>query len=68
MFKKIQYVCLLKKYIKCGVWRVAVCPSYIYEARFLNVNILTSEIFFIPLRTSVRGQTVHFDCKVAAHR
>jgi hypothetical protein len=29
MFKKIQYVYLLKKYIKWGVWRVAVCPSYI---------------------------------------
>jgi hypothetical protein len=22
---------LLKKYIKWGVWRVAVCPSYIYR-------------------------------------
>jgi hypothetical protein len=27
--KKIQYVYLLKKYIKWGVWREAVCPSYI---------------------------------------
>jgi hypothetical protein len=24
-----QYTYLLKKYIKWGVWRVAVCPSYI---------------------------------------
>jgi hypothetical protein len=28
-FKKVQYVYLLKKYIKWGVWRVAVCPSCI---------------------------------------
>jgi hypothetical protein len=31
MFKKIQYVYLLKKYKKWGVLRVAVCPSYIYR-------------------------------------
>ena len=40
MFKKIQYVYLLKKYIKWGVWRVAVCPSYIQYARFLKVNVV----------------------------
>jgi hypothetical protein len=28
----------LKKYIKWGVWRVAVCLSYIQDARFLKVN------------------------------
>jgi hypothetical protein len=28
----------LKKYIKWGVWRVAVCPFYIQDARFLKVN------------------------------
>jgi hypothetical protein len=40
MFKKIQYVYLLKKiYIKWGVWRVAVCLSYIWDARFLKVNV-----------------------------
>jgi len=38
MFKKIQYVYLLKKYIKWGVWRVAVYPSYIQDARFLKVK------------------------------
>jgi len=27
-----------KKYIKCNVWRVAVRPSYIWDARFLKVN------------------------------
>jgi hypothetical protein len=36
--KKILYVYLLKQYIKWGVWRVAVCPSYIQDARFLKVN------------------------------
>ena len=38
MFKKFStYICW-KKYIKWGVWRVAVCPSYIQDARFLKVN------------------------------
>jgi hypothetical protein len=36
--KKIQYVYLLKKIHKMGCWRVAVCPSYILDARFLKVN------------------------------
>jgi hypothetical protein len=36
--KKIQYVYLLKKYIKWGVWRVAVCLSYKKDARFLKVK------------------------------
>jgi hypothetical protein len=30
-----------KKYIKCNIWRVAVRPSYIYDARFLKVNIMS---------------------------
>jgi hypothetical protein len=38
--KKIQYVCLLKKSIKWGVWRVAVCPSDIQDARFLKVKTI----------------------------
>ena len=30
---------MLKKiYIKCNIWRVAVCPSYIQDARFLKVK------------------------------
>jgi hypothetical protein len=33
---------LSKKYIKWGVWRVAVCPSYIKDARFLKVKYLGS--------------------------
>ena len=44
MFKKIQYVYLLKKYIKWGVWRVAVCPSYIQDARFLKVKMDLQEM------------------------
>jgi len=27
-----------KKNIKCNIWREAVRPSYIWDARFLNVN------------------------------
>jgi hypothetical protein len=40
MFKKFQYVYLLKKYITWGFRRVAVCPSYIYDVRFLKVKLL----------------------------
>jgi hypothetical protein len=43
MFTKIQYVNLLKKYIKWGVGRVAVCPSYIQDAQFLKVKETTWE-------------------------
>jgi hypothetical protein len=32
-------VYLLKKYKKWGVLKVAVCPSFIYDAGFLKVNI-----------------------------
>jgi hypothetical protein len=28
-----------KKYIKCNIWRVAVRPSYIEDARFLKVKL-----------------------------
>jgi hypothetical protein len=40
--KKIQYIYLLKKYIKWGVWRVAACPSYIKDLRFLKVKLIIS--------------------------
>ena len=50
MFKKIQYVYLLKKYIKWGVWRVVVCPSYIQDARFLKVK---SSCNFLALQPTV---------------
>ena len=35
---KILYLYLLKKYIKCNIWRVAVRPFYIWDARFLKVK------------------------------
>jgi hypothetical protein len=38
MFKILNtYICL-KKYIKCNIWRVAVCPSYIQDAWLLKVK------------------------------
>jgi hypothetical protein len=38
MFKILStYICL-KKYIKCNIWRVAVRPSHIEDARFLKVK------------------------------
>jgi hypothetical protein len=33
-----QYLYLLKKYIKCDIWWVAVLPSYIQDAWFLKIN------------------------------
>jgi hypothetical protein len=33
-----------KKYIKCNIWRVAVCPSYMWDARFLKVKGLLMSI------------------------
>jgi hypothetical protein len=35
---------LKKNYIKCNIWRVAVGPSYILDARFLKVKIYRSII------------------------
>jgi hypothetical protein len=37
------YICL-KKYIKCNIWRVAVSPSYIEDARFLKVKVTDNEM------------------------
>jgi hypothetical protein len=45
MLKKILYVYLLKKYVKWGVWRVAVCLSYIKDARFLEVKVSNVRIY-----------------------
>jgi hypothetical protein len=28
-----------KIYIKCNIWRVAVCLSYIWDTKFLKVNV-----------------------------
>ena len=38
MFKILSNYSCCKKYIKCNIWRVAVRPSYIQDARFLKVN------------------------------
>ena len=32
-----------KKYIKCNIWRVAVRPSYIQNARFLKINLVVQQ-------------------------
>jgi hypothetical protein len=37
-FKKFSMYICWKQYIKWGVWRVAVCLSYIQDTQFLKVN------------------------------
>ena len=40
-FKGLKYSVLIvagRKYTKCNIWRVAVRPSYIQDARFLKVK------------------------------
>jgi hypothetical protein len=39
MFKKFRTCNLLKKYKKYRVFRVAVCPSSVKDARFLKVKL-----------------------------
>jgi hypothetical protein len=46
---------LLKKYIKRNIWRVAVRPSYIYDARFLKVKPIG--IKEVDRITDRKGQT-----------
>jgi len=41
----LKYPVLLfveKKYIKCNIWRVAVRPSYIQDARFLKIKLIST--------------------------
>jgi hypothetical protein len=38
MFKILSTYSCSRKYIKCNIWRVAVHPSYIQDARFLKVK------------------------------
>jgi len=48
MFKILSTnFCWKKKYIyiKCNIWRVAVRPSYIWDARFLKVKIYPAWLF-----------------------
>jgi hypothetical protein len=37
---KYSVLIFVEKYIKCNIWRVAVHPSYIEDARFLKVKML----------------------------
>jgi len=52
-----------KKYIKCNIWRVAVRLSYIWDARFLKVNV--NEHSFSIL--SERWRSVGLSRSVYAH-
>ena len=44
--------------MKWGVWRVAVCPSYIQEARFLKVNVKSSRCVCL-IHTNTKYQSKH---------
>jgi len=44
-----------KKYIKCNIWRVAVRPSCIQDARFLNVNCENNSVILVT-RLRSKGQ------------
>jgi hypothetical protein len=61
-----QYLNFLKKYIKCNIWRVAVRPSYIQDARFLKVkqssHVTTDNFVSCDVRTKVAiKETVFWD-------
>ena len=49
-FKGLKYSVLIfvekNIYIKCKIWRVAVRPSYIQDARFLKVKLNTNKCTF----------------------
>jgi hypothetical protein len=67
MFKILStYICW-KKYIKCNIWRLAVRPSYIWDARFLKVNAYINIIQrFVKTGTeyeTIRNETV-IDAKI----
>jgi hypothetical protein len=56
MFKILStYICW-KKNIKCNIWRVAVRPSYIQDARFLKVKQGKQP----PKRTAVVFDKINF--------
>jgi hypothetical protein len=44
MPQKILSACLLTKYTKCSVWRVAVRSSCIWVARWLNVITIIEKV------------------------
>ena len=45
-----------KKYIKCNIWRVAVRPSYIWDAGFLKVKLNKELLLHAP--ASLQGRYV----------
>jgi hypothetical protein len=48
LFKILStYICW-REYIKCNIWWVAVRPCYIYDARFLKVNLTSSINLLLP--------------------
>jgi hypothetical protein len=49
-----------KIYIKCNIWRVAVRPSYIQDARFLKVN--KDNGFRVHNMTTLLAQKMFTDC------
>ena len=44
MFKILSTLVVENIYIKCNIWREAVRPSYIWDARFLTLVLLTWSI------------------------
>jgi len=63
MFKILSTYIYRKKYIKCNIWRVAVRPSYIWDARFLEVKLKPVKVnrhFYIAERIDIRPQTEQF--------
>jgi hypothetical protein len=56
MFKILNTYSCWKKYIKCNIWRVAVRSSFIYDARFLKVNVGLQIGFEEKYRLQVHSQ------------
>jgi hypothetical protein len=50
---KMQYVCLLPKYIKCIFWRAAVCISRILDASILTLLLAVGRLNFVHTLTGL---------------
>jgi hypothetical protein len=58
MFKILStYICC-KIYIKCNIWRVAVRPSYIWDARFLKVKKCV-QMVMLSLKEKDNGKKIY---------
>ena len=65
MFKILStYICWKKIYIKCNIWRVAVRPSYIEDARFLKVKAARPTARSITEQTRSNTQVALFNTKM----